>query len=105
MLRSFDYALWSTVRRRLELGADPERTLAGVDAWRDATQGSFLDAYRATMAGAPVHPDDPEAERALLDLFLIQKAAYEVGYELSMRPDWIEIPLRGLLALIEDEAA
>ncbi|MDG4650068.1 maltose alpha-D-glucosyltransferase [Roseibacterium sp. SDUM158017] len=103
MLRSFDYALWSTVRRRLELGADPERTLAGVDGWRQATQGAFLDAYRATMAGAPVHPDDPEAERALLDLFLIQKAAYEVGYELSMRPDWIEIPLRGLLSLTMDE--
>ena len=102
MLRSFDYALWLTLRRRLDLGADPERTLASVDLWRDATQGAFLASYRETMAGAPVHPDDPAFERALLDLFLIQKAAYEVGYEMAMRPDWIEIPLRGLLALIED---
>ena len=103
MLRSFDYALWSTVHRRLELGADPERTLAGVDGWRKATRGAFLAAYEAGMAGAEVHPDNPETARALLDLMLIQKAAYEVGYEMAMRPDWIDIPLRGLLSLIEGE--
>jgi len=104
MLRSFDYALWSTVYRRLELGADPERTLAGVDGWRKATQGAFLEAYEAGMAGAEVHPGDPATAQALLDLMLIQKAAYEVGYEMAMRPDWIDIPLRGLLSLIEGEA-
>ncbi|SDY87008.1 maltose alpha-D-glucosyltransferase [Citreimonas salinaria] len=102
MLRSFDYALWSTVRRRIELGADPQQTLAGVDGWREATAGTFLSAYRNTMEGAAIHPADAEFERALLDFFLIQKAAYEVNYEMAMRPDWIEIPLRGLLALIED---
>ena len=102
MLRSFDYALWSTVRRRLQLGGDRERTLASVDDWRRATQGTFLDAYRTTMAGAPVYPEDADFEQAMLDLFLIQKAVYEVGYEMAMRPDWIDIPLRGLLALTEE---
>ncbi|MGR3496674.1 maltose alpha-D-glucosyltransferase [Citreimonas sp.] len=102
MLRSFDYALWSTARRRIELGADPQQTLAGVDGWREATAGTFLAAYRDTMQGARVHPADPDFERALLDFFLIQKAAYEVAYEMAMRPDWVEIPLRGLLALIDD---
>ncbi len=100
MLRSFDYALWSTVRRRIEIGADPERTLAGVEGWRDATQGAFLEAYRETLGGASLHPSDRDFENALLDLFLIQKAAYEVAYEMSMRPDWIDIPLRGLLSLL-----
>ncbi|EAR52541.1 Putative trehalose synthase [Oceanicola granulosus HTCC2516] len=99
MLRSFDYALWSTVRRRLELGADPERTLAGIEGWRAVTQGAFLDAYRETLGDASLRPD-AEFEEALLDLFLIQKAAYEVAYEMSMRPDWIDIPLRGLLSLL-----
>jgi len=102
MLRSFDYALWSTVRRRIEMGASPERTLAGVNRWREATQGTFLRAYSATMDGSPVHPADKALETGLLDLFLVQKAAYEVGYEMSMRPDWLDIPLRGLLALAED---
>ncbi|ETX14265.1 alpha-amylase [Roseivivax halodurans JCM 10272] len=102
MLRSFDYALWSTVRHRIELGADPERTAENVEGWRRATQGAFLAAYRDAMAGASLHPSDPEFEEALLDLFLIQKAAYEVGYEMAMRPDWTDIPLRGLLALMEN---
>jgi maltose alpha-D-glucosyltransferase/alpha-amylase len=103
MLRSFDYALWSTVRRRIDLGADPEGTLAGVRDWRRATQGAFLQAYRETMGDDPLHPADSDFERALLDLFLIQKAAYEISYEMAMRPGWLEIPLRGLLSLIEDD--
>ncbi|WP_375260805.1 maltose alpha-D-glucosyltransferase [Palleronia sp.] len=101
MMRSFDYALWSTLRRRIEMGADPDRTMAHVEGWRQATQGTFLQAYRDTAASSKLHPSDPEFEQALLDLFLIQKAAYEVGYEMAMRPDWIDIPLRGLLALAE----
>ncbi|MWD27837.1 maltose alpha-D-glucosyltransferase [Aquicoccus sp. SCR17] len=103
MLRSFDYALWSTTRRRIELGADPERTAAGVAGWREATEDAFLRAYREGMEGTTLHPASAEFEQRLLDLFLIRKAAYEVGYELSMRPDWLDIPLRGLLALSGDE--
>jgi maltose alpha-D-glucosyltransferase/alpha-amylase len=104
MLRSFDYALWSTYRRRIELGADPERTLEGVTQWRRATQDAFLGAYRETMAGAAAHPTDATFEAGLLDLFLVQKATYELGYEMSMRPDWIDIPLRGILSLVEGDA-
>ncbi|WP_240758211.1 maltose alpha-D-glucosyltransferase [Palleronia sediminis] len=104
MLRSFDYALWSTLRRRVELGADPARSLAGISRWREATHGAFLAAYREAMEGASLHPADRALETALLDLFLVQKAAYEVAYELSMRPDWLDIPLRGLHALAEDTA-
>ncbi|PZX19849.1 maltose alpha-D-glucosyltransferase/alpha-amylase [Palleronia aestuarii] len=101
MLRSFDYALWTAYRRRIEFGSDPDRTLAHIETWRTATQETFLASYRATMEGSPLHPADPEFERALLDLFLIQKAAYEVSYEMAMRPDWIAIPLRGLLSLLD----
>ncbi|SPJ24923.1 maltose alpha-D-glucosyltransferase [Palleronia abyssalis] len=99
MMRSFDYALWSTLRRRIELGADLERTMQHVEGWRQATQGTFLQAYRDTASGSDLHPGDSAFEQALLDLFLIQKAAYEVGYEMAMRPDWVDIPLRGLLSL------
>jgi maltose alpha-D-glucosyltransferase / alpha-amylase len=103
MLRSFDYALWTTVFHRIELGADPEATAEAVEGWRADTQGAFLDTYRKTMMGSSLHPSDPEAERRLLDLFLIQKAAYEIGYELAMRPDWTQIPLEGLLSLLEPD--
>ncbi len=103
MLRSFDYAIWSTIHRRSEVSHDPDRMMAGIEGWRQATQGTFLQTYRDTIAGAPVYPQDKAFEAALLDLFLIQKAAYEVDYELRMRPHWVDIPLRGLLGLIETE--
>jgi maltose alpha-D-glucosyltransferase/alpha-amylase len=45
-------------------------------------------------------PADEESRRALLDLFLIEKALYELRYEAANRPDWIAIPLRGLLELM-----
>jgi maltose alpha-D-glucosyltransferase / alpha-amylase len=56
------------------------------------------------MEGAAVHPENEETGRALLDLLVIQKATYEIGYEMAMRPEWVDLPLRGLLSLIEDEA-
>jgi maltose alpha-D-glucosyltransferase/alpha-amylase len=101
MLRSFDYALWTAIFHRLQLGADPQATIDAVEGWREDTQGAFLDAYREGMAGSTLLPDDREAEGRLLELFLIQKVAYEIGYELSMRPDWVQIPLEGLLALLD----
>jgi maltose alpha-D-glucosyltransferase/alpha-amylase len=44
-------------------------------------------------------PADERSFRATLDLFLIEKALYELRYEMANRPDWVEIPLRGLLEL------
>ncbi len=105
MLRSFDYAIWSTLRRRIDMGADADEIMGQLGGWRQATQGTFLDAYRATMAGSSLMPADPASEAALLDLFVIQKAAYEVGYELAMRPAWLDIPLRGLLSLLGEDGA
>ncbi|MCV0397258.1 MAG: maltose alpha-D-glucosyltransferase [Rhizobiaceae bacterium] len=104
MLRSIDYAAEAAVRQQ---GALPP-TQAGHAAeraatWRDGTISGFLAAYREAIDGSATHPPDAALERALLDLFLIQKAAYEVGYELANRPDWVDIPLAGLLNLIEPE--
>jgi maltose alpha-D-glucosyltransferase/alpha-amylase len=51
-----------------------------------------------------VLPTDPEELWRLLDAYVLEKAVYELGYELSNRPDWVAIPLRGILQLLEDEA-
>ena len=60
----------------------------------------------APQIGAHVDPQDPITEAKardtdLLQLFLIEKAAYELRYEIAHRPDWIEIPLRGLLEMVK----
>ena len=102
MLRSFDYALWTALARRVEAGADDARARAEAARWRDATAGTFLRSYAETMGDHPLRAE-PAFEAALLDLFLIRKAAYEVDYERRFRPAWIDIPLRGLLSILDDD--
>jgi maltose alpha-D-glucosyltransferase/alpha-amylase len=106
MLRSIDYLAADVVRLRgpLAIPAD-ERALARAMRWREETSRAFLDAYRGTIAGCPTHADDDRFERDMLVLFQIQKAAYEVSYELANRPTWVDIPLRGLLDLLETTGA
>ena len=57
---------------------------------------AFLGGYREAMEIV-----DVEAEQALLDLFLVEKAAYEIAYEAANRPTWIEVPLHGLVRLCD----
>jgi len=48
-------------------------------------------------------PDDPEQLRILLDVYLLEKAIYEIGYELNNRPDWLKVTLQGILQLLKAE--
>ena len=57
---------------------------------------AFRDAYQEVLDASPHRWVTPEAEPAMLDLFLLEKAAYEIRYEAGNRPDWLSIPLRGL---------
>jgi maltose alpha-D-glucosyltransferase/alpha-amylase len=95
MLRSFDYA---AVHSLMSIGPDRfeesgETFRADIARWRDEAVHAFLSEYEAT-SDAPI-------DRELLDLFVIAKALYELGYELSNRPTWVEIPVRGLLSIME----
>jgi 4-alpha-glucanotransferase len=92
MLRSFAYAAAT---------AKPERA----DDWTRTVTATFLDAYRGAIAGAPGYPKDPAHADSLLRLFLFEKALYEVGYELANRPDWVAIPLKGVIGLLDEAPA
>ena len=85
MLRSFDY-LWAHVNRLHGLGRGDPATLAD----------AFLAAYRRGVAGEPWWPADADEERSLLAAFTLDKAIYELAYELANRPDWVEVPLGAL---------
>ncbi|WP_157959578.1 putative maltokinase [Devosia submarina] len=101
MLRSFHYAAWTAIDRYQRLtGAEDVRERA--EAWRKQVSADFVRAYEEHIAGAPSYPQDPVFARALTEMFLLQKAIYEVGYELSNRPDWVEIPLSGVLDLLNE---
>ena len=100
MLRSFDYAASMALDlHRASMGEASPRAEARAALWRDETTAAFLAAYREAVAGAATAPDDALGA-ALLDLFLLQKAIYEIDYELGNRPAWVRIPLRGVLALL-----
>jgi maltose alpha-D-glucosyltransferase/alpha-amylase len=89
VLRSFDYATAVADRSR-PAGPETEALRAEHRYARfcHRARETFLDAYRAAAGG--------EVDPALLDLLLVAKAAYEVGYEAANRPDWIEVPVDGL---------
>ena len=59
----------------------------------------FLRAYRETTQGANFLPAQADDFRMLLDVFLVDKALYEVLYELNARPAWVRIPLMGINSL------
>jgi maltose alpha-D-glucosyltransferase/alpha-amylase len=98
MLRSFDYAARAAFDQVSQANPDRANDLERLTTvWRDLTAETYLAAYRETIAGCPAYPDDPAAADALLRLFVLEKAFYEIQYELANRPNWVMIPLRGVL--------
>ncbi len=99
MLRSFHYAAHAALE---PLGEFRARLADAAESWAQHAQQTFLEAWRAATTGAVFRDPDPAAERALLDAFLLEKALYEIRYEVNNRPTWLGIPLRGVLALLPD---
>jgi maltose alpha-D-glucosyltransferase/alpha-amylase len=105
MLRSFDYAAFAAATSFAELDPSTAEAVRGLaETWRAATAGAFLDAYRETIRDCPSYPQDPAEASRLLDLFLLEKALYEICYEAANRPNWVRIPLKGVTSLLELEA-
>jgi maltose alpha-D-glucosyltransferase/alpha-amylase len=101
MLRSFDYAAHVTLGRVCaDRPGDRPKLEPEARQWEHRTSGVFLASYREAMAGSPAYPRDEAHARALIQLFGLEKALYEVRYELDNRPEWVDIPLRGLQALV-----
>jgi maltose alpha-D-glucosyltransferase/alpha-amylase len=100
MLRSFDYAAATAAPGRVAaLPQVQERRATLLERFRVHAGPQLLNSYRAVLQQAEYPWVAPGAEAALLDLFLLEKAAYEVRYEAANRPTWLPIPLRGLHAI------
>ena len=101
MVRSFGYAAYAglfayTVSRRSEF----DRLEPWARIWQRAASSSFLRAYFSAAAGAVFLPAVDSGRDALLQLFVLDKALYELNYELNNRPDWVRIPLQGIVDLL-----
>jgi maltose alpha-D-glucosyltransferase/alpha-amylase len=102
LLRSYNYAANAGLFAHAEgRPGEFERLTPWAEAWHRGTSAAFLRAYREAAGDAPFLPGDPNEFAELLDLFVLDKALYELVYELNNRPDWVRIPLAGVLALID----
>jgi len=97
MVRSFDYAPEAALRQSGGGGAGGHVGWARL--WTRQVTASYLRAYLDSVADAPFVPRDRGQLARLLTYYELEKVVYEVGYELNNRPDWLDIPLRGLLAV------
>ena len=101
MLRSFSYAAFAGLKKHLEEHEDApaDRMEEWAKAWQNAASGEFLSAYRETIATRPELLPAAEETQKLLDAYLLEKALYELLYELNNRPSWLHIPIAGILNL------
>jgi maltose alpha-D-glucosyltransferase/alpha-amylase len=100
MLRSFSYAAYSgLINYSARRAGDRASLEPWAQLWERCVAAEFLRAYRQTAHGAVFLPENSENFRKMLDIFLVDKALYEVLYELNARPDWVRIPLIGIMSL------
>ena len=93
MLRSFSYAT---------AGAQLLRGVEAPDGWEERARERFLAGYHGAV-DSTLLPPGQQATEQLLAVFELEKAVYELRYELNNRPDWVAIPVAGILRLLDSE--
>ena len=104
MLRSFHYASYAPLIGEVggSVRSDDVKSLEPwADCWNAWVSAAFLQGYLAAAKEGAFLPRTREELSILLDTFLLEKAIYELGYELNNRPDWVKLPLLGILSLME----
>jgi maltose alpha-D-glucosyltransferase/alpha-amylase len=101
MLRSFNYAMHMALK---EYKTDDLRTRMALErwayAWEREARSLFLNSYRETLGDSAVAPRDADVFAHALAVFELEKAVYELGYEMNNRPEWIWVPLEGVRNLL-----
>ena len=103
MIRSYHYAMVMALQQVLETELDEEARVE-LTGWAHAmhrwASAAFFSGYLEVVDGSPVVPSGREHLRTLLDALVLEKASYELGYELNNRPDWVGIPMQGIIETI-----
>ncbi len=101
MIRSFHYAAYAAILLHPYLRDEDVPFLENwSELWYLYVTGTFLQSYLATVADASFMPRERQDLEVMLDTFMLDKAVYELGYELDNRPDWVIIPLRGIRGIL-----
>jgi maltose alpha-D-glucosyltransferase/alpha-amylase len=106
LIRSIDYSATGAFDRAVQTQPDEHgRLLLALEGWREAAVQAFISSYREALTNPRLWPSDPVVAERLLKFFLIEKAFYEIDYELANRPTWLHIPLAGTYrTLFSDES-
>jgi maltose alpha-D-glucosyltransferase / alpha-amylase len=96
MMRSFQYAACSALWQPAMRAEDVPFLERWADLWYRQMSSTFLHSYLAATAGADFIPPDENDFQILLEAYLLDKAVYEIRYELNNRPSWVVIPIRGI---------
>ena len=103
-LRSIDYVISAALDRAPNLTVEERPVLAQrIRLWGARLSGAFWDSYRQTLANPTIWPADEAQASQLLDIFQLEKAFYEIEYELTNRPTWTHIPLDGTWRILESQ--
>jgi maltose alpha-D-glucosyltransferase/alpha-amylase len=103
MLRSFHYAAYAGMFDSIDKRGPREQIELRADSWYREVSATYLRSYRTTAGNASWLPATEADLRLLLDAHLLEKAVYELLYEINMRPYWVQIPLKGILQLQSDQ--
>jgi maltose alpha-D-glucosyltransferase/alpha-amylase len=103
MVRSFHYAVFFALFKDAAIRPEDIPLLEPfANLWYHWVSGIFLRSYLDTAGKASFIPKDREELDVMLKIFLLEKAIYELGYELNNRPEWVMTPLQGIRALIQE---
>jgi len=102
ILRSLEYSTMAFGQQSQKSERLDGQTLRALSVWREQSTDCFLNAYHEAMGSSILWPDCADDAKAMLNFFLLEKALYEVEYELSYRPDWVSVPLQGALRILEE---
>ena len=102
MLRSFDYAAFNVLLNHPTIRPEDRKVLQPwAELWSFHVGQHFIDAYTEKTQGGGLIPKEGRQRELLMRAYLMNKAVYELNYELNNRPDWAQIPMNGILRLIE----
>jgi maltose alpha-D-glucosyltransferase/alpha-amylase len=105
LIRSIDYSATAALERAVKTTPDEQGKLAvALAEWRDRATEAFLTAYREATTNPRLWPADRHSADQMLNFFLVEKAFYEIEYELAHRPDWLRVPLTGMLRILSQYA-
>jgi len=103
MLRSFHYAAFAPLLGENKMQpADARRMSVWAESWNSLVTDRYLRKYFETAGAAVYLPQSQEEIQVVLDLHLLEKAIYELGYELNNRPAWVGIPLQGISKILSE---